>query len=289
MKASAIQINKSYQVSVGRGTTIVKVLGINPKTGAWTCETQSGKDIAIGDAKRFLKAIDDGVGKKKGKPKKADVQPLPSESEAESEAPTSPNVKPHKGGKQKPEAEPQAATSPSGKPEKAQAEGEPNVDTETLERLRKAVKEADKKLRTARNALQYGFIDQSKLNEANAEYVDACKALKDAGGNVGSGGRCLGQMSGKNAAYRVLCETGKSMTGRQICEMALDNGYWEPLGDTPEATIVSAMLTEMKKKGDASRFIRTGKGLFAARGVTSSQPPASSEKQQGLEFNQQES
>jgi hypothetical protein len=238
MKASAIQINKSYQVSVGRGTTIVKVLDINPKTGAWICETQNGKDIAIGDAKRFLKAIDDGVGKKKGKPKKAGIQPLPPE----------------------PEAEPEAATSPASKPE-----GEPVTDTETLERLRKAVKEADKKLRTAKNARQYGFIDQSKLDEANAEYVDACKVLKDAGGNVGSGGRCLGQMSGKNAAYRVLCETGMSMTGRQICEMALDNGYWEPLGETPEATIVSAMLTEMKRKGDASRFIRTGKGLFAAR------------------------
>jgi type IV secretory pathway VirB10-like protein len=267
MKATHIQINKSYQVSVGRGTTIVKVLDINPKTGAWICETQSGKDIAIGDAKRFLKAIDDGVGKKKSKPKKADIQPLPPESEAA----TSPNVKPHKGGNKpsppKPEAEPQAATSPSGKPE-----SEPVADTETLERLRKAVKEADKKLRTAKNARQYGFIDQSKLDDTNIEYVDACKALKDAGGNVGSGGRCLGQMSGKNAAYRVLCETGISMTGRQICEMALDNGYWEPLGETPEATIVSAILTEIKKKGDASRFVRTGKGLFAARSMTSSQP-----------------
>jgi hypothetical protein len=183
------------------------------------------------------------VGKKKGKPKKADIQPLPPE----------------------PEAEPEAAPNPSGKPGKAQAEGKPVTDTEMLERLRKAVKEADKKLRTAKNARQYGFINQSKLDEANVEYVDACKALKDAGGNVGSGGRCLGPMSGKNAAYRVLCETGKSMTGRQICEMALDNGYWEPLGETPEATIVSAMLTEMKRKGDASRFIRTGKGLFAAK------------------------
>jgi hypothetical protein len=160
----------------------------------------------------------------------------------------------------KPEPEPEAATSPSAK-----QESKPVAEPETLERLRKVVKEADKKLRTAKNAMQYRFIDQSKLDEANAEYVDACKALKDAGGNVGSGGRCLGQMSGKNAAYRVLCETGKSMTGRQICEMALDNGYWEPLGETPEATIVSAILTEMKRKGDASRFIRTGKGLFAAR------------------------
>ena len=275
MKATAIQLRKSYQVSVGRGTTIVKVLDINPKTGAWICETQSGKDIAIGDAKRFLKAIDDGKGMKKKKP-----QGKPEHETAE-KSPCQGGDRPSP---QTPEAEPEAATSPTGKPEKAKTEAEP----ETLERLCKAVKEADKKLRTARNALQYGFIDQSKLNEAVAEYDTVCKALKDAGGNVGTGGRCLGQMSGRDAAYKVLCETGVSMNGRQICEMALDNGYWEPQGETPEATIVSAMLTEIKKKGDAARFIRTGKGLFAAKGMTSSQPLMPPEKHPAFTFDQQE-
>jgi hypothetical protein len=56
MKTSAIQIDKKYEVNVGRGTTVVKVIGTNPKTGAWICETLSGKEIAIGDAKRFVKA-----------------------------------------------------------------------------------------------------------------------------------------------------------------------------------------------------------------------------------------
>jgi hypothetical protein len=199
--------------------------------------------MTISDAKRFLKALDDGKGKKKAKPQKGDDKPIPQDSEAE----------------------PQAVTSPPGKPETAKTEGKPVSDTETLERLSKAVKAADKKLRTAKNALQFGFIDQAKRDEAAIEYDAACKALKDAGGNLGSGGRCLGQMSGRDAAYKVLCETGESMNGRQICEMALDKGYWEPQGETPEATMVSAMLTEMKKKGDAARFIRTGKGLFAAK------------------------
>jgi len=234
MKATAIELRKMYEVTVGRGTTIVKVMAINSKTGAWICETQGGKDITISDAKRFLKAIDDGTGKKKAKPRKGDDKPKQPKPEPEPETATSPNV-------------------------------EPVADAETLERLRKAVKDADKKLRTAHNALRYGFIEQSTLDATIAEHDAACKALKDAGGVLGSGGKCLGQMSGKDAAYKVLCETGKSMNGRQICEMALDKGYWEPQGETPEATIVSAILTEIKKKGDAARFIRTGKGLFAAR------------------------
>jgi hypothetical protein len=57
------------------------------------------------------------------------------------------------------------------------------------------------------------------------------------------------------------------MNGRQICEMVLDNGYWEPQGATPEATIVSAILTEIKRKGDDARFVRAGRGLFAAKGI----------------------
>ena len=108
-------------------------------------------------------------------------------------------------------------------------------------------------------------IDQATLDAASTEYDQACNALKAAGGNLRTGGRCLGQMSGRDAAYKVLCETGTAMNGRQICEMALDKGYWEPQGETPEATIVSAMLTEIKVKGDAARFTRPGKGLFAAK------------------------
>jgi hypothetical protein len=260
MKTADIQLGKSYEVSVGRGTTIVRVIEINYKTDtSWKCETQNGKEIIIGDAKRFIKVIDDGKGSKR-KSQKGD-KPASRDSSTRKKSPDT-------GGNQvslpNPQAEPQAVPSPVAKPQRAK-ESEPVADTETLERLRKAVKDADKKLRTARHALQFGFIDQGKLDEATVEYDVACKALKDAGGKVGTGGRCLGQMSSRDAAYKVLCATGESMTGRQICEMALDLGYWEPQGETPEATMVSAMLTEMKKKGDAARFIRTGKGMFAAR------------------------
>ena len=247
MKPTAIQLKKSYEVSVGRGTAIVKVLDINPKTGAWICETQGGKSMTIGDATRFIKAINDRKQSQKGDKPALQTTFPPKKSRDDGTL----SQKPAKGN------DAQAVTE---KPET-----KPVTDAETLERLRKAVKEANKKLRTAKNALQFGFIDRNTLDEATAEYDEACKALKAAGGQLGTGGRCLGQMSGRDAAFKVLCETRESMNGRQICEMALDKGYWEPQGETPEATIVSAMLTEMKRKGDAARFIRTGRGLFAAK------------------------
>jgi len=230
MKATNIQIGKSYEVTVGRGTTIVKVLSINPKTGAWICETLNGKDITIGDAKRFLKATGDDKGKGKGKGKKQ-------------ETPESPVI---------------ARLTPESFVKKT-------ADPEKLEPLLKAVKEAEKKLRASRNALHHGLIDQDKVNEFAAKYEEALAALRVAGGKAGSGGRCLGQMSGLDAAYKVLIEAGEPMNAKQICDQAVEKGYWEPQGATPDATLSSAILTEMKKKGDDSRFERVGKGLFAAR------------------------
>jgi hypothetical protein len=57
MKATAIQMGKLYEISFGKNTTKVKVVGFNNKTGSWSCETELGKCIPIKDSKRFLKEI----------------------------------------------------------------------------------------------------------------------------------------------------------------------------------------------------------------------------------------
>ena len=224
MKPSAIQIGKKYEVNADRGVTIVKVIDTNPKTGVWICETLGGKDIAIGDAKRFIKTVDDGKRPKKNTAK--------------------------------------ATTHLSEKPT---ASFNQPADLEIVTQLRDAFKEADRRLRIARTALQIGLINQGKLDTTTVEYNEALAALKAAGGKAGTGGRCLGKMSGVEAAYKVLSETGKPMNARQICEMALDQGYWEPQGSTPEASISTAIIIEMRKKGDDARFERVGRGLFAIK------------------------
>ena len=242
MRDKAIQIGKSYEVAVGRGTTIVKVVDINPKSGAWICETQNGKDITVGDASRFLKAVGESKGAKRDKP------------------PT--------GSGSKPKAEKKAAPNPTEKPPKEKAEAavdKPANATEFVAKLFAAFKETEKRLKVAQTAFDHGLIAQDKLDTAVAECDEARATLRAAGGKLGSGGRCLGQMSGLEAAYKVLSETGIPMNARQICDMAIDKGYWDPQGATPDATISSAMLTEMKKKGADSRFERAGRGLFAAR------------------------
>ena len=74
------------------------------------------------------------------------------------------------------------------------------------------------------------------------------------------------RMSGLDAAAKVLEESGQPMTAKEVIEVAEAKGYWKsPGGKTPHATIVSASIREIAKKGDASRFVKTDRGKFAAK------------------------
>ena len=74
------------------------------------------------------------------------------------------------------------------------------------------------------------------------------------------------RISGLDAAATVLEETGQPMTTKEMVEVAEAKGYWKsPGGKTPHATIVSAIIREIAKKGDTSRFVKTDRGRFAAK------------------------
>ena len=71
------------------------------------------------------------------------------------------------------------------------------------------------------------------------------------------------RMSGLDAAARVLEESGQPMTAKEMIEAAEQKGYWKsPGGQTPHATIYSAIIREIAKKGDESRFCKTERGKF---------------------------
>ncbi|MDR2704609.1 MAG: hypothetical protein LBC02_02410, partial [Planctomycetaceae bacterium] len=57
MKATSIQIGRSYEITNGKSLSKVKVKKFDPKHGSWICETESGKSMSIEDIKRFLKEI----------------------------------------------------------------------------------------------------------------------------------------------------------------------------------------------------------------------------------------
>jgi len=71
------------------------------------------------------------------------------------------------------------------------------------------------------------------------------------------------RMSGLDAAARVLEEAGEPLSCRAIIERAFEAGYWRSEGRTPAATIYAAILREIQKKGDESRFRKVERGKFA--------------------------
>jgi len=74
-----------------------------------------------------------------------------------------------------------------------------------------------------------------------------------------------GKLSALSAAARVLAETGTAMNCRQLIEAMAAQGYWSsPGGRTPEATLASAMVREIRAKGARARFRKVDRGQFAA-------------------------
>lgn len=69
-----------------------------------------------------------------------------------------------------------------------------------------------------------------------------------------------------NAALAVLKSGDESLTTRQMVTAAKDRGLWTPgSGKTPEQTLYSAIMREIRDKGDASRFVKDARGHFKAR------------------------
>ena len=72
------------------------------------------------------------------------------------------------------------------------------------------------------------------------------------------------QLSALDAAARVLAESDQPMNCREMIEAMAEKGYWTSLaGKTPSATLYSAILRELKAKGESARFQKVERGRFA--------------------------
>ena len=69
-------------------------------------------------------------------------------------------------------------------------------------------------------------------------------------------------MSGLDAAAKVLAEAGEPLRCKEIVETMLTKGYWTTNGQTPWATLYSAILREIQQKGKEARFRKADRGLF---------------------------
>ena len=74
--------------------------------------------------------------------------------------------------------------------------------------------------------------------------------------------------SALDAAALVLRESDQPLSCPELIAQMTAKGYWSsPKGKTPSATLYAALTREVRRKGDAARFIKTGPGRFAYRGT----------------------
>ena len=70
---------------------------------------------------------------------------------------------------------------------------------------------------------------------------------------------------GTVTAAKVLADAKEPMTTKAMIEAMATKGLWSsPNGQTPAATLYSAILREIKTKGKEARFKKSDRGLFAA-------------------------
>jgi hypothetical protein len=65
-----------------------------------------------------------------------------------------------------------------------------------------------------------------------------------------------------NLAARVLAESSEPLNCQQMVERVLATGLWQSEGKTPAATLASAIIREIAKKGEAARFRKVDRGKF---------------------------
>ena len=70
-----------------------------------------------------------------------------------------------------------------------------------------------------------------------------------------------------SAAAAVLAESDEPLNCKRMIELAKERGLWTPgAGKTPEQTLYSAIMREIKDKGDAARFRKSPlRGHFLAQ------------------------
>ena len=73
------------------------------------------------------------------------------------------------------------------------------------------------------------------------------------------------KLSAIDAAAQVLTSSGP-LNCKELIKAMAEAGLWSsPGGKTPHATLYSAILREIKTKGDKSRFVKTERGRFAIK------------------------
>lgn len=140
--------------------------------------------------------------------------------------------------------------------------GEPAEDAEVP--TQRATKKPAKKQREAVRAQSKADQENARLRDERETSSDGMAASERAIAKSQPSGKKKSKKAGcLHATVQVLEEADEPLTCKQVMERILERGLWTTKGRTPAATLYSAMLREIQRKGTDARFVLAERGKFA--------------------------
>jgi len=133
------------------------------------------------------------------------------------------------------------------------------IRIKSAQRLRGEAKKTTKA--EAREATEAPATNDEKAETAGKA---AGKKVKTKKTKATKGEKKPKRVSALDAAAQVLAKAEKPMRAQELVVAMAEQGLWSsPAGKTPHATLYAAMLREVAAKGNAARFKKVDRGLFA--------------------------
>jgi hypothetical protein len=263
MKKDEVVIGRTYLTKVGRKLVPVRIDETHGKAAWYATDRTTNERVEIKNAKELRREVMDDEMAWEGEM----AEPAPTGETPATIAPTEPETTP--------DVATSAPETPTATEPVANAEGqqatrapEPKVPaTPSYEERLMFAGATDPA--AAREALA---ITNRSGTETNMATKTAKKGTKKNEGKASTTAPKAKRepkekkVSALDAAARVLRESKEPMTTGEMIEAMAKKGYWSsPNGQTPAATLYSAILREINVKGMESRFEKTERGKFGIK------------------------
>jgi hypothetical protein len=235
MKKNEVKINGYYSAKVSDKLTVVRIIDENPRGGWEATNTRTGKKVTIKSPARL----------------RAEVTP--------DGKPIKPKAKAAKPATETPDAAPACL---SGRQVEHGGDAATQASTDTTE-------PAGRDLPAGRHGTWQPGATGTKPRELTVGKVTGAPA-----GSLSACNAQAGKMSLVDAAIHVMKEVDEPLPAgrhgintKRMVALVTERDLWQPSrgGKTPHATLYSAILREIRDKGDDSRFEKVERGKFTLK------------------------
>jgi hypothetical protein len=266
MKKDEVVIGRTYLTKVGRKLVPVRIEETHGKSSWYATDRTTNERVEIENAKELRREVTENETAWEGEMAEA----APSGEAPATIAPTEPETTP--------DVATSAPETPTATEPVANAEGqeatpapEPNIPATPSyeERLMFAGATDPVAAREAlANITQSGTENEmsSKTTKKGSKKNESKATAKSSGAAKPKREPKEKRVSALDAAAKVLAESKEPMTTGEMIEAMAKKGYWSsPNGQTPSATLYSAIVREINTKAKESRFTKTERGKFGIK------------------------